>query len=280
MSALGLSRRQRWLRALAAALVASVGTVSAVSAAPPANDDIASPTVVGALPYSDGPYDTTEATTGATDPTFCFDSPDRSTVWYSFTPGASGSFAADTFGSDYDTTLYVGTPNGAGGIDVITCNDDAQGLQSRVRWDATGGTTYLLTVGTCCGAGVVGEAGGGGSLTFHVDVAPPGPSVAVTLDRTGSFNSAGIATIHGTITCANADEVDMIAEATQRVGRRLLRGFGESIGGCTSGSWSLDISSDDGKYLGGSLSVRVDVLACTIAECATASVSGTVRLRH
>ena len=50
--------------------------------------------------------------------------PDRATVWYSFTPDADGDYLADTFGSDYDTTLYVGTPDGAGGIDVIGCIDD------------------------------------------------------------------------------------------------------------------------------------------------------------
>jgi len=180
------SRFGRVLASVGAVAIVMSALAAPVSAAPPGNDSISSPTVVGALPYSDGPHDTTEATTGATDPTTCFGEPDRATVWYSFTPASSGSYAADTFGSDYDTTLYVGTPDGAGGINVIGCNDDAKDLQSALSWQATAGTTYLLTVGTCCGGGVVGQAGGGGMLTFHVDVAPPPPTVSITVDSAGS----------------------------------------------------------------------------------------------
>jgi hypothetical protein len=269
-------------------LAASLGTVAIVmtalagpvSAAAPGNDDIASPTVVGALPYTDGPYDTTEATTGATDPTFCFGEPDQSTVWYSFTPASSGFYEADTFGSDYDTTLYVGTPDGAGGIDVIDCNDDAKGLQSALTWVATGGTTYLLAVGTCCGGGVVGEAGGGGSLTFHVDAAPPPPTLTLTVDGTGSFNGYGVATIRGSIDCSNADGVEIDADASQRVGRIVLRGFGGIFVDCSTSRWSMEISSEDGKFLGGALSVNVFGFACGPFDCTDAFVSRTVRLRH
>jgi hypothetical protein len=251
-----------------------------VSAAPPGNNDIASPTVVGTVPYSDGPYDTTESTTGSTDPTFCFDEPDRSTVWYTFTPASSGHYAADTFGSDYDTTLYVGTPDGAGGIDVIACNDDSQGLQSLLGWQATGGTTYLLMVGTCCGGGVVGEAGGGGMLSFHVYVAPPPPTVTITVDGTGAFSRYGVATIGGSISCTNADGVEIDADATQRVGRFLIRGFGSTFVDCSATRWTMAISSEDGKLLGGNLSVNVFAFACGQVECAETFVSKTVRLRH
>jgi hypothetical protein len=251
-----------------------------VSAAAPANDDIASPTVVGALPYSDGPHDTTEATTGATDPTFCFGEPDQSTVWYAFTPASSGQYEADTFGSDYDTTLYVGTSDGAGGIDVIDCNDDTKGLQSALSWQAIGGMTYLLMVGTCCGGGVVGEAGGGGSLSFHVDVVPPPPTLSITVDSRGSFNGYGVATISGTLSCSNADGVEIDADATQRVGRILIRGFGGTFVDCSTTHWSLDVSSEDGKFLGGALSANVSAFACGTFECTDAFVTRVIRLRH
>jgi hypothetical protein len=72
--------------------VGALALPGAALAAAPANDDIAAATGVTAVPFADGPYDTTEATTGATDPSFCFEpgaSPDRSTVWYSFTPASS-----------------------------------------------------------------------------------------------------------------------------------------------------------------------------------------------
>ena len=274
------SRLRRVLASLGTAAIVMTAIAAPVSAAPPGNDDIANATAVGAMPYSDGPYDTTESTTGATDPTFCFGEPDRSTVWYSFTPVSSGRYAADTFDSDYDTTLYVGTPDGAGGIDVIACNDDAQDLQSLVSWDATASTTYLLTVGTCCGGGVVGEAGGGGSLSFHVYVAPPPPTVTITVDGTGSFTRYGVATIRGSISCSNADGVEIGADATQRVGRFLIRGFGNTFVDCSATRWSMDISSEDGKFLGGALSVDVFAFACGTFECTEAFVSRTVRLRH
>ena len=274
------SRFWRVVVSLGTAAIVMSALAAPVSAAPPSNDSIASPTTVGALPYSDGPHDTTAATTGATDPTTCFGEPDRATVWYSFTPASSGSYAADTFGSDYDTTLYVGTPDGAGGINVIGCNDDAQDLQSALSWQATAGTTYLLTVGTCCGGGVVGQAGGGGMLNFHVDVAPPPPTVSITVDRAGSFNGYGTATIRGSISCTNADGVEIDADATQRVGRVLLRGFGGIFIDCSETRWSIDISSEDGKYLGGALSVNVFAFACGPFECADTFVSKTVRLRH
>jgi len=274
------SRLRRVVASLGSAVIVMTALAAPVSAAPPSNDDIANPTTVGALPYSDGPYDTTEATTGATDPTFCFGAPDGSTVWYSFTPATSGNYAADTFGSDYDTTLYVGTPDGAGGVDVIECNDDAQGLQSLVSWEATAGTTYLLTVGTCCGGGVVGEAGGGGSLVFHVDVAPPPPTLTITVDGTGSFSRYGVATIGGSLSCTNADGVQIDADATQRVGRFLIRGFGSTFVDCSDTRWSMDITGETGKFLGGPISVNVFAFACGTVECTDVFVSRTVRLRH
>jgi PKD repeat protein len=51
-----------------------------------------------------------------------------------------------------------------GALSLIACNDDAIGLQSRITFPATGGTTYYFMVAFCCGSG----QNGGGSLTFNV----------------------------------------------------------------------------------------------------------------
>ncbi len=261
-------------------------------AAAPDNDDIGAPRVVDVLPYADGPYDTTEATTGATDPTGCIaDSPDRSTVWYEFTPVSDERYVADTILSDYDTTLYVGTPNGSGGIDVIACNDDTVDLQSAVAWDAVGGTTYLIVVGTCCGGGVVGEAGGGGSLMFHLDLAPPPPTIDLTVDARGSATKAGAAVISGTIACTGSNEIvvedttgGMISVvASQRVGRVVIRGDGSGFEGpcpSTPTAWSVEVVSVNGKFGGGSAQVDVVANACGPIECTEVSVSRTVRLKR
>lgn len=253
-------------------------------AAPPSNDDIGSPTVVGALPYSDGPYDTTEATTGATDPDDCFGSPDASTVWYSFTPTTAGWYGADTFGSDYDTTLYVGTPNGSGGIDVIDCNDDAgDSLQSAVRWEASVGTTYLLGVGTCCGGGVVGEAGGGGMLIFNVDVASPPPTVDVTVDSVGHFNRGGSATISGTVTCSGDVEFSFIdVQLTQTVGRFSIDGFGSTEDFACDGTtqpWSVEVFGFTGQFKGGRAVAFTFAVACDAISCSEDFEETMVRLR-
>jgi hypothetical protein len=283
----GGRRTRQAVAAIVATILVGVTFAGSVAAAAPGNDNIGSPTIVDALPYADGPYDTTEATTGATDPGFCFDpggGADRSTVWYSFTPAASDSYLADTFGSDYDTTLYVGTPDGSGGIDVIDCVDDTNGLQSAVRWDAQAGTTYLLMVGTCCGGGVVGGAGGGGSLAFHVDVAPPPPTVDLTIDGSGSFTPYGTATISGTIACSgDVQFVEIDIDLSQRVGRFMIRGFGAQFDESCPASptpWSIDVTGDNGKFLGGAAQVNAFAFACGAFECANDFASATVRLRR
>ena len=260
-------------------------------AAAPANDDIGSPTVVDVLPYADGPTDTTEATTGATDPNCFGEQPDRATVWYEFTPPSSERYAADTFGSDYDTTLYVGTPNGSGGIDVISCNDDAIDFQSAVVWDAEGGQTYLLVAGTCCGEGVAGEGGGGGSLTFHLDLAPPPPTIDLTVDARGSFTKAGNAIIRGTIACTGTNEITVEdttggliqVVASQRVGRIVIHGDGSGLDEpcpSTPTAWSVEVVGQNGKFGGGAAQVDVFANACGPIECTEVSVSRTVRLKH
>jgi hypothetical protein len=269
--------------------LASLTFASPVLAAPPGNDDIGSPTIVGPLPYTDGPYDTTEATTGATDPGFCFApeiGPDTSTVWYSFTPSTAGFYGADTFGSDYDTTLYVGTPDGSGGMTVIDCNDDAgEDLQSAVRWEASAATTYLLMVGTCCGEGVVGEAGGGGTLVFHVDVASPPPTIDVTVDRVGHFNPDGSATITGTVTCSG-DDVEFAfidLELTQRVGRFSISGFGSAEDFVCDGTtqlWSAEVRGFNGQFKGGRAVAFTFAEVCDAEGCVDEFAETMVRLRR
>jgi hypothetical protein len=278
-----LSRTRRVAAALAVVALMLGLTSGNVIAAAPGNDDSSTPRLVDALPYSDGPYLTTEATTGATDPTFCFGSPDQSTVWYSFTPETTASYVADTFGSDYDTTLYVGTPDGSGGMNGIDCNDDASDLQSAVVWEATAGTEYLLMVGTCCGGGTVGEAGGGGSLEFHVDVAPPPPTIDVTINGTGTFTAYGVVTVGGSVTCENAETPGLDVAVTQRVGRFLIRGFGFAEGiQCdgTAQSWQAIVSGETGKFGGGQVTVDAFASACGVFSCAQDFETRTVRLRH
>jgi hypothetical protein len=104
------------------------------------NDDITDATVFTTLPFSDGPLDTTVATTALDDPDCVGNGP---AVWYVFTPAAGGFVLVNTFGSDYDTTLsvYTGEP---GALTQITCNDDFNGLQSLVNCEAIADTPYYI----------------------------------------------------------------------------------------------------------------------------------------
>jgi PKD domain len=146
---------------LVATAVLALLAVSAPAAfAQPTNDDFAGATVVPAVPFS-----TTEDTTQATfDPTDPFDCSSNGSVWFAYTAPSDATITANTFGSDYDTVLsaWTGSP---GAFNLLACNDDANGTQSRINFQAPAGTTVYFMVAVCCGGG----SDGGGSLAFSVD---------------------------------------------------------------------------------------------------------------
>lgn len=260
--------------ALGVGIAALVGvSVTPVLATVPGNDDIGSPIVVDAIPYSND-QDTSDATTGGSDADCAGAS---HTVWYELTPSEDGRLEANTFTSDYDTTLAVGTPDG-GGIDVIACNDDAgPGLQSRVRWDAQAGVTYLFQVGS------FGE-GPGGHLVFNLLAAPAGgpPSVTLTLDSIGRFDRAGVATISGTVSCTGSDWVYMEVSLRQSVGRFAVSGWGYDERDCSPepAAWQIGVSSWNGKFAGGKAQVSLFAGTCNDEECDSVAIERQIRLRR
>jgi hypothetical protein len=121
-----------------------------VSAAPPppANDHFAAAISVGVLPFTDTRL-TAQATTdvGEPDPT-CWDV--DKTVWYAFTPSATGMYEVDTAESDFDTVLAVYAGSALAGLSEVACNDDiavTTDVQSRVVVHLTGGTAYHIQAG-------------------------------------------------------------------------------------------------------------------------------------
>jgi hypothetical protein len=124
--------------------------------APPANDEFAAGEGILNSPFSTS-ASTLEATTASDDPS-CFGN--AASVWYAYTPPVSTTIAADTFGSDYDTTLsvYTGTQ---GSLTELACNNDAgSGTQSQVVVPVVAGQTYYFMA-----AGLTG----GGTLVFNLD---------------------------------------------------------------------------------------------------------------
>lgn len=256
-------------------------TPSILAAAPP-NDDIASPTIIAALPFRDE-LDTSGATTGPTDPGYCFDpamGPDPATVWYAFTAPESGPLLADTFDSDYDTALYVGTSDGRGGVTVLACGDDTRSQQSAVRFDAIAGETYLFAVSASPYGGLVG-----GSLVFNLDIGPPEQVVELNVDSRGSFDGYGSATIRGTVSCTAPAPIGaiVIVELDQRVGNRHLPSNAFlDIADCpgTAIPFEATATSPYGKYRGGPATAQVIFAACAQFGCGNQTVDLTIGLRR
>lgn len=158
-------------------------------AQPPSNDDFDSATiVVEPLPFNDN-IDTSEATTAVDDPDCVGNGP---TAWYAYTPFADSFVTANTFGSNYDTTLSVYSGS-RGSLIQIACNDDFGGLQSRVDWEAQAGETYYLMVGAFA-------SGPGGMLNFTVEEADPPLFSGVTINSATFTPKSGVATVDLTAT--------------------------------------------------------------------------------
>lgn len=250
-------------------------TAPAYADHPPTNDDFDDAVVVAELPFDDQ-IDTSHATTAEDDPD-CFGS--GPTVWYQFTPTADMRVEANTFDSDYDTTLsvYTGT---RGDLTQIACNDDAAfTLQSRVRFDAEAGETYHLMVGAFFG-------GPGGNLVFRMLEAPPAPpplELEVSIDPVGSVvPSQGVATISGTLTCSRPTFVEVFGTLEQRAGRVIIRGFFFDFVECDGTTpWTAKVEGENGLFAGGRATVEVFAFAFDDEEddFAEAHASAQIRLR-
>jgi hypothetical protein len=249
--------------------------------AAPANDEQDGAAVVGALPYTDA-RDTTGATSVPTDPGYCLApefGPDPATVWYRYTALTSGPLLATTFGSDYDTTLYVGTPGTGGAIDVLDCGDDTRTAESAVRFDAVAGQTYLFAVGTSPFSG-----GNGGNLVFNLEVGPPAQQVDLTVDASGSFDAYGTATIRGTVSCTAPAPLGtvLIVELAQRVGNREIQQteFLDIVCPASNQPFEVDLASPFGKFRGGHATAQVILAACAPWGCANETIDLRVSLRR
>ncbi len=111
------------------------------------NDDFDTPEAIGVVPYVHT-MNTAGATSAADDPTFfqCNRAPGRATVWYLFTPEATGLIEINTNGSTYDTMLGLWTGS-RGGLVSIACDDDSGAwLDSLLAAQVQAGTTYYIEV--------------------------------------------------------------------------------------------------------------------------------------
>jgi hypothetical protein len=79
---------------------------------------------------------------------------------YRFVPAHSGQFNINTFGSAFDTQLYVNTGGPCPGNTQVDCNDDFGGSQSQVTPTLTANQTYYIIVD--------GFQGYSGNFTLYV----------------------------------------------------------------------------------------------------------------
>lgn len=94
----------------------------------------------------------TRATVEPSDPqTSCGCASDSHTLWFRFTPAASGTAHVSTAGSSYATVLALFTGT-CGALKELQCNDDGNGSQSQISVAVTQGMPYLIEVSARCDA--------------------------------------------------------------------------------------------------------------------------------
>lgn len=213
-----------------------------VTAPPPPNDDFDHPTVVPSIPFTVS-YNATDASVAPDDPFSCFGR--NQTLWFAFTPATNIRLEANTFGSNYDTTLsvYTGT---RGALSQIGCNDDAGGgVGSRVRFDAVAGTTYYIMASSLYPAPSA-------NLVFNLLEAPPAFSIAPSVSQFGSVKPrTGEATITGSVMCTSAAYVTISGQLKQVRAGVPISGYFSTFVPCNGMTpWSATVQTQPALFRG------------------------------
>jgi hypothetical protein len=152
------------------ALLFTLGSFPAF-AAPPANDNLANATDLGASSSGTRSGSNVEATLEEEEFSF---SGSGASVWWKWTPTANQLVAFDTFGSTFDTWLVVYTGATFASLLPLEADDDSgSSLQSRVAFNAEANVTYYIAVTgaiTDFDAGTVDT----GDITLNWGPLPPG----------------------------------------------------------------------------------------------------------
>lgn len=240
-AALGSSstvRRAAVAAATALLALASIAPVATYAAVPPSNDDVATATVVPALPVA-ASVDTTAATMEDGEPNLCGGS--RS-VWYAYTPAASAMITIDAAMSTVAAPRVAAYRTSS--LAPVFC-----GLGTQVSFFAQAGITYYIQ------ATDLGSEGGTVTLsfaTYNNDFAnarsiPSLPFVASVLTRSASFQAADgerDPCLYGqthtvwyayTATAAGTVKVDTAGSAEPDPRVVAYRQMGAGLGGLTPG---------------------------------------------
>ena len=174
--------------AVTAASVMLLGAAPATAA--PANDNFANATLLASTSPVTISGSNVDATAEGGEDTCCFL---FDTVWYRWTPPATGTYRVDLCASGYDTFLKVLQGTAVNALASVASNNDAAGCgpdgkRSRVDFNATAGQEYKFQIGSA-----VDNAQGtiSGSIT-RIDTDPPETSITfgpsgLTTDSTPTF---------------------------------------------------------------------------------------------
>ncbi|MDZ4225474.1 MAG: hypothetical protein U1C49_01360, partial [Candidatus Andersenbacteria bacterium] len=154
----------------------------------PVNDNVNNATLITALPY------TTSISTALATSESGYGGCGNigKTVWYKYVATSSGNMIADTVGSNFDTVLVAYTDANLSSGTYTACNDDYNGMQSQVSFQAQAGTTYYFRAG--------GYSGASGDLTLGVS--------AVTCDQSTLILSTNGDTANGTLDSGDCPSMD------------------------------------------------------------------------
>ena len=208
-------------------------------------------------------------------------------AWWSWTATASGSVSISTAGSNFDTVLGVFTGDSVDALNLIASNDDSDGLQSRVTFNAIAGTTYQVAV----------EGFSSNTGAIQLTVTPPEGSIArelrlpslvadadspidvpVQLVAGGDEHSVGFtvnfdpeALISGSVQLgAGAGgallEVDRSEEADGHLGIRLTQPVGEAFAAGTQEVVRLQFTTGGTSVPTASLSLRDVPVGRTVVD--------------
>jgi hypothetical protein len=266
----------RLLRALLpvgiAGMLVALGATPAFAAAP-SNDAYSGAAIAG--PGFSAVVDTSGATTDNDDASAnagCGAPATDASVWYAYTQGTAGGVTVNVSSSNYSAGVIVVTGS-PGAFNLVTCGPGA------VSFLPAASTTYYVLAFDHQSDG----GGNGGLLSISFDPAGPPPTVDVTVDPVGRFDSkTGRATLSGTFTCTGADFVQIMGQVSQSVGRVTVNGtlfFGATTCDGTPQPWSATATPSNGKFAGGKSLTVVVTFACGSSQCADGFTEQTVQLK-
>ena len=247
----------RLVALLGTMLVGLLALPSPALAAAPQNDDVASATMVSALPFSDT-VDSSEATVAPGD-LDCSGLEDTHTVWYAISPTTDmvlGLRTQPQFPGEVSTSVATGPP---GSLVFVQCS-----FASTQTLSVAAGTTYYIQLASA-------GSDPGGVINFSMAAVDP-ISVSLSLHKTADING-GVPVVSGTIQCSRVlppgSEVAVQGTLSQGSASGWLVPFHSAVGCPTRPlHWEATVQVLAGTFIRGKATLTATAFACDEFVCA------------